>query len=186
MKNTFRIAVIPLMAIVAFANANATTMCVESDMVAIVLDPDIAGTGYTNTSGEWTATFPYGTVSGISTCNSTSGSYGVARPNANFEQGTTGVYCWCRMLRPARSAWVYRYARSSASDCASRCAGVCGYYVRPAPTSAGACSGRPAIDFRIPPRNARRGIRQSAGGAGSHATCRVGRRGGRSMPPRFF
>ncbi len=130
MKNTFRIAVIPLMAIVAFANANATTMCVESDMVAIVLDPDIAGTGYTNTSGEWTATFPYGTVSGISTCNSTSGSYGVARPNANFEQGTTGVYCWCRMLRPARSAWVYRSAYSSASDCASNCASYCGRHVR--------------------------------------------------------
>lgn len=110
--------------------AHAATMCMASDTVAVILDPDIAGDSYTYTSGEWNTVFSYGNVSGIATCNSTSGSYGVAYPQYEFEQGTSGVYCWCRMLRPARSAWVYRSAGGSASGCASGCADYCGYFVR--------------------------------------------------------
>lgn len=110
--------------------ARAASMCMSNDMVGIILGPDIEPTGYTYTAGEWTVTAPYGTLSGIATCNSTAGSYGVAYPQYNFEQGTTGVRCWCRMLRPSRSAWVYSDVFSSASDCASNCAGLCGYSVR--------------------------------------------------------
>lgn len=109
--------------------ARAASMCMSNDMVGIILDPDIEPTGYTRTANEWTVTAPYGTLSGIATCNSTAGSYGVAYPQYNFEQGTTGVHCWCRMLRPSRSAWVYNDKGGSASVCASNCANVCGYYV---------------------------------------------------------
>ena len=122
--------VVSLFAMVACVGAHATTMCMASDTVAVILDPDINGTNYTYTSGEWTTNFDYGDVSGIATCNSTSGSYGTAYPQYNFEQGTTGVYCWCRMLRPARSAWVYSGAYGSASFCAANCASSCALYVR--------------------------------------------------------
>ena len=109
-----------------------TAGTVTVDPATYGLDPDINGTNYTYdaSAGTWTTNFDYGDVSGISTCNSTSGSWGVAYPQYNFEQGTTGVYCWCKMLRPARSAWVYLYEYGSASDCDAYCADVCAYRVR--------------------------------------------------------
>ena len=101
---------------------------------AIILDPSVAGTGYTGDEATktWTTTFPYGTVSGIATCNSTQGEYGRAYPEYNFDNNhasSEGIYCWCRMMLPVRSAWVYRYAYGSASVCASLCALDCGYNV---------------------------------------------------------
>ena len=88
---------------------------------AVTLDPSIGGIGYGTRSDEWFLGMPYGELSGIVTCNSTSGSFATAYPQYNFEQGTTGVYCWFKMLRPARSAWVYYGGFGSASECASRC-----------------------------------------------------------------
>ena len=130
MKNKICTVLLSLLIIVACSGVYATTMCVQSDTVSIILDPSINGTNYTYGNGEWSVTFDYGTVSGISTCNSTSGSYGTAYPQYDFGTDTTGVYCWCRMLRPARSAWVYAYESSSAAECASDCAANCGDSVR--------------------------------------------------------
>ena len=95
----------------------------------------MAGTGYTQDEATktWTTTFSYGTVSGIATCNSTSGTYARAYPEYNFDKNhasSEGVNCWCRMLNPVRSAWVYIFEGSSASDCASSCAYNCGYNVQ--------------------------------------------------------
>ena len=94
------------------------------------LDPDIEPTDstYDETNKTWDVTAPYGHVTGIATCNTTSGSWGTAYPQYNFEQGTEGQYCWCRMLSPARSAWVGDYG--SAAACAANCAYNCGLYVR--------------------------------------------------------
>ena len=96
------------------------------------LDASIGGTNYTydNSTGTWTANLDYGDVSGISTCNSTSGSWATAYPQYNFEQGTSGAQCWCKMTGPARSAWVYRDEHGSASDCAAHCAHYCAGNVR--------------------------------------------------------
>ena len=96
------------------------------------LDASIGGTNYTydNSAGTWTANFDYDDVSGISTCNSTGGSWGTAYPQYNFEQGTSGVYCWCKMTGPARSAWVCDPDYGSASDCAEDCAAGCARSVR--------------------------------------------------------
>jgi len=114
---------------------NATTMCITDDNTSIILDPNIDGTGYTNNEATktWTTTFSYGTVSGIATCNSTSGTYAKAYPQYNFDNNyasSTGKHCWCRMTSPVRSAWVYRTANSSTVECASYCAGSCGNSVR--------------------------------------------------------
>ena len=113
----------------------ANTMCVTSDNTNIILDPSIEGTSSTGISENmtWTATFPNYTVSGIATCNSTKGESARAYPEYNFDNNhasSEGVYCWCRMTSPVRSAWVYRTELSSASDCASACASRCGYYVQ--------------------------------------------------------
>ena len=97
------------------------------------------GTDYSNnaTNATWSVTFANnangGTVSGISSCNSLSGTRGQAYPEYNNQitQGeTSGAYCWCRMTSPVRSAWVFGSTYSSASACAPNCAYDCGYYVR--------------------------------------------------------
>jgi len=98
------------------------------------LDPDIAPIDYTSSpidsgNGTWDVTAPYGHVTGIAVCNTTSGSYGTAYPQYNFEQGTTGEYCWCKMTAPARSAWVYYPVEGAPSDCASYCAYYCALHV---------------------------------------------------------
>ena len=121
--------------IMIVTTTNATTMCVTSDNTNIILDPSIQGTSSTKDEATktWTVTFPYGTVSGIATCNSTSGTYARAYPEYNFDNNhasSEGVYCWCRMTSPVRSAWVSAHDPSSASVCASNCAGNCGYNVR--------------------------------------------------------
>jgi hypothetical protein len=124
-----------IVAIMIVTTTNATTMCVTDDNNSIILDPNIDGTGYTNNDAAktWTATFRFGTVSGIATCNSTSGTYGKAYPQYNFDNNhasSTGVYCWCRMTSPVRSAWVYEDKLNSASECGAVCTSRCGRLVQ--------------------------------------------------------
>jgi hypothetical protein len=114
---------------------NATTMCITDDNTSIILDPSIEGTEYTRNEATktWTTTFPNYTISGIATCNSTGGTFATAYPQYNFDDNhvtSTGVYCWCKMTSPVRSAWVYNYEHSSASLCYSNCAYYCGRSVR--------------------------------------------------------
>ena len=82
----------------------------------------------------WSVTFPNYTVSGIASCNSLTGSWGIAYPEYN-DQITAGyqtnqLQCWCRMTSPVRSAWLYDRQYDSASECASDCAKYCGYYTQ--------------------------------------------------------
>lgn len=119
--------------------AHATTMCAADDTIAIVLDPAVNGTAYAYNADlfEWSATFSYGTLWGISTCVGTGGTYGVAVDQLRDSDGTvasggerTGVNCWCQMTHPAQSRWVFRLAYDSVDDCRSLCASPCGLDVR--------------------------------------------------------
>ena len=117
----------------------AEEICTSDDTTTIVLDPSINGTAYDSKADlyEWYAMFPYGTVYGIATCLNTSGTYAVANPNLKNASGVEpvggeeeGVYCWCKMTNPARSAWVYINSNSSLASCQSSCAAICGFGVR--------------------------------------------------------
>ena len=121
---------IMLIVILPICAANSTQMCVSDDVIAVVLDKDVAGTdrSYNATYNTWETYFPYGTVRGISACTNTSGSYSVA--NENLDVSESGLYCWCKMTSPAVSLWVFRYSLGSASECASACALYCGNRVR--------------------------------------------------------
>ena len=112
----------------------ATTMCALEDTVAVILDPSITGTGYTNDPNTmtWTVTFPYGTVYGVAACLSVNGgSQGTT--NATLTAGggeREGKYCWCKVSHPVSSLWAFGYDASSAAGCASLCPYYCGYNVR--------------------------------------------------------
>ena len=65
-------------------------------------------------------------ISGISQCSSTSGSsVGQKATALKISGGTDDKYCWCKMVSPAVSSWVFSYANGSASSCAYSCASDC-------------------------------------------------------------
>ena len=125
-----------IVAIMIVTTTNATTMCVTDDNTSIILDPNIKGTSSSDNSARktWTVTFDYGTVSGIATCNSTSGTFATAYPEYNYfdnnHTAVTGGECWCKMTNPVRSAWVYNRDYTSGGTCSSQCSTSCGDFVR--------------------------------------------------------
>ena len=142
-----------LMFVLCFVSysAVATEMCARNDTIVIPLDSNVGGSSssYNQKEMVWTATFPYGVISGEATCLSAaeggkpSGSMGVyTNIDGNMLPQDTPAglmhydannnergYCWCKMTHPASSRWVF--SRSySASDCASSCAAYCGRYAQ--------------------------------------------------------
>ena len=128
-------------ALLAVSPAFSTTMCVQNDNMAVILDPSVPGTTntYDNALGRWDTTMPYGHIIGISACIGTSGSYGVAKSQLKDSANNnvpvvggevTGARCWCKMTHPAVSLWVFYDSFSSPSGCASYCTNSCGYYVQ--------------------------------------------------------
>ena len=132
--------------------AFATEMCARNNMIVVPLDSNVGGSGNSYNQAEmvWSATFPYGVISGEATCLSAAeggkpsgsmGSYtnsdGKMLPQDEALAGRTGQdpdgndrgYCWCKMTHPASSRWVFRYS-DSASYCASTCANYCGLYAQ--------------------------------------------------------
>lgn len=68
-------------------------------------------------------------ISGISQCSSTSGSsVGQKATALKISGGTDDKYCWCKMVSPAVSSWVFGSGIGSASGCASLCARNCAGY----------------------------------------------------------
>lgn len=104
-------------------------VCATTDDVVVVLDPAVNGTSRTFNAAEmtWRATFSYGTITGIASCNTIKGSStGAINTTDTMSQSDTGQYCWCKMLSPAGSVWTFEYDRESASKCAKYCASYCG------------------------------------------------------------
>ena len=107
----------------------ADTMCVKPTTTVVVLDPNINGTALaSNATGKtWSTKFSYGVISGVGGCYDDVGSTQgvVASDQTNITPYTTGAYCYCKMLRPIESPWVYSGYSSFNSDCASYCAFYC-------------------------------------------------------------
>ena len=126
------IALITLLPIIAYAD----NMCVKAGSVLVVLDPQISGTALASdsTSKTWSTQFGYGVVSGIGACYSsevgTNVMGDVASNQINLSPYDTGTLCYCKMLRPIESAWVFNYGsdprfQSIFTSCASGCASKC-------------------------------------------------------------
>ena len=67
-------------------------------------------------------------ISGVSQCSSTSGSsVGQKATALKISGGTDDKYCWCKMVSPAVSSWVFTTLTDSAFPCAHNCASSCAY-----------------------------------------------------------
>lgn len=132
-----------LLLIVLPLNAHAANMCVKNDTLFVVLDPNIAptSTSYDNDARTWSATFSFGTISGIAGCGVYSamggtGAVNIKTPNQNapsLSAATTGYYiCACKILLPVESYWINVFYSGSGTTaacstlCAQHCASVIG------------------------------------------------------------
>ena len=88
---------------------------------------------------DWAATCTTNGVStpirGIGICSSTKGVSTVATTTTATELDTSygteeNNNCWCRMISPAVSRWVFGRSGLSAGDCATECAYSCAFNAR--------------------------------------------------------
>jgi len=100
----------------------ADTMCVKPTTTVVVLDPNINGTALANnnTGKTWSTQFPYGIISGVGGCYTNGNA--VVSDQTNITPYSSGLHCYCKMLRPIESLWVYAgYSNGCPSVCASMC-----------------------------------------------------------------
>ena len=105
--------------------ASAVTKCVKlsSSTTCSYVNP---GTYVVDWTSNCTSSGTSVAISGISQCSSTSGSSGGQKATAlENSGGTDDKYCWCKMVSPAVSSWVFFADRGSASACALSCARIC-------------------------------------------------------------
>lgn len=112
--------------------AHAVTKCVALNS-STTCDPGSI-TQYQNHT-DWAATCTTNGVStpisGIGICSSTKGAsqYATATELDRSSTADENLNCWCRMISPAVSRWVF-YSSSSADICAKNCALLCAGTVR--------------------------------------------------------
>ena len=107
--------------------AYAVTKCVKlsSSTTCSYVDP---GNYVVDWTSNCTSSGTSVAISGISQCSSTSGSVGQKATSLEISGGTDDRYCWCKMVSPAVSSWVFARDRGSASPCANGCAASCAFY----------------------------------------------------------
>ena len=108
--------------------ASAVTKCVKlsSSTTCSYVNP---GTYVVDWTSNCTSSGTSVAISGISQCSSTSGSsVGQKATALKISGGTDDKYCWCKMVSPAVSSWVFYADLGSASDCAYYCATNCARY----------------------------------------------------------
>ncbi len=116
---------------VAIPPAFAVTKCVK-------LTPSTTCSTYSGEHGQsnWSATCDGVPVEGVAFCGSQNGGSQGATSTAVTISTTSddNKYCWCKMVSPAVSRWVFNNAGLSAYTCADACAYNCAYYAQ-VPTS---------------------------------------------------
>ena len=102
--------------------AYAVTKCVK--LTSSTTCTSVPGaTGQSN----WSATCGGIEIQGVAFCSSQDG----GSVGTKSETVTTSLtsddnkYCWCKMVSPAVSSWVFYFSRASAGDCAFYCANNC-------------------------------------------------------------
>ena len=109
----------------SISSASAVTKCVKlsSSTTCSYVNP---GTYVVDWTSNCTSSGTSVAISGISQCSSTSGSsVGQKATALKISGGTDDKYCWCKMVSPAVSSWVFQDDGGSASNCAYNCAGIC-------------------------------------------------------------
>lgn len=103
------------------ASANAATQCVKN-----VTNQTSCSGGTDYNDSDWTIKCDTDTYRGTYFCSKQGGDYtGEAAENLQQDDGDNPVgFCWCRLLTPAVSKWVFTgwsYEQYCSRNCAFRC-----------------------------------------------------------------
>ena len=103
----------PAAAVTKCVALNSSTTCTSSSGVV----------GQSN----WSATCGGIAIQGVAFCGSQDGgSAGTKSKNVTTSSASdNNKYCWCKMVSPAVSSWVFSYSPKSAGICADNCAYSC-------------------------------------------------------------
>ena len=103
--------------------AYAVTKCVKLTSSTTCTSP--SGNG-----SNWSVTCGGIEIQGVAFCGSQDG----GTMGAISENVTTSTddnkCCWCKMVSPAVSSWVFSHSSTSAGNCTKNCAYNCAYYAR--------------------------------------------------------
>ena len=123
MKTNFLI-VAGIMCVAAIPPASAVTKCVK-------LSSSISCNQFGGAGPEWTADCTVNGTSvplrGVVGCSSTKGSskYATATTLPISYSADKNLNCWCKLVSPAVSRWVYVSSATSTESCATYCSGWC-------------------------------------------------------------
>ena len=100
--------------------AYAVTKCVK-------LTPSTTCTTSSGNGSNWSATCGGIAIQGVAFCGSQNGgSMGTKSENVTTSPTSDdNKYCWCKMVSPAVSSWVFGTPLTSAGTCADKCANSC-------------------------------------------------------------
>ena len=114
--------IVGLLCVAIIPPAFAVTKCVK-------LTPSTTCSDFWDEYGQsnWSATCDGVSVQGVAFCGSQKGGSNGATTDAVTTSSTSddNKYCWCKMVSPAVSRWVFAYSGASAGDCALNCAAYC-------------------------------------------------------------
>ena len=100
--------------------AYAVTKCVK-------LTPSTTCTTSSGNGSNWSATCGGIEIQGVAFCGSQDGgSTGTKSETVTTSSNSDdNKNCWCKMVSPAVSSWVFSYSYPYAGTCATSCAGYC-------------------------------------------------------------
>ncbi len=101
-------------------SAYAVTKCVK-------LTSSTTCTTSSGNGSNWSATCGGIEIQGVAFCGSQDGgSIGATTETVTTSSNSdNNKYCWCKMVSPAVSSWVFSYSYPYAGTCATSCAGYC-------------------------------------------------------------
>lgn len=122
MKIRRQIIVIIASAFVILGNCHAATKCVAT-LNASQSCQNNAKIGFIG----WQATCGQMTIIGTGACSNVSGGKIAAQADNIPAENSSDInkFCWCRMMSPAVSKWIFSYPFSSAAECAYSCGYRC-------------------------------------------------------------
>ncbi len=122
------ITIIAVFAVVVSGAVHADNTCYSA--IANGVSVDTTGNSWISSSYNevdftWVQHYSFGDVSGIAQCSTTAGTYG---GTASSISTTPGDSCWCKMLSPTESSWVFvgEYAPEDDVVCSEDCMIWCG------------------------------------------------------------
>lgn len=142
-----------LLGVVAI-DAYSVTLCKKNNTAIAVLNKLVGGTVSSAANNAWAIAMTDGNnVRGISVCTLIPGSFATVNTGVS-DSPDSGTNCFCKMMAPATSYWVYVTGYGTNALCNSGCATACATYMAGTATGCGPVSSMNDVDACLQFRSA--------------------------------